>query len=259
MNNLRKDIEIAINAHSAENGSDTPDFILAKYLTASLAAFDEAVVKRDLWYAKDKKAEAVEDERSDIPESDISDVVSVQPFVNNTGKIFYMECTYKSKYGDNPLYALQVRSDTVTADTEGGDAIVWRDVLDALSSRVPMLVVETSIYSAPETVSSLRNQVALNSRRGRANFMIINKRGFDWLCADHLIPLVPSEPRWTTKRPSFVGKYDGMKVYYDNRISVQIIGYRGVTAFDSGVVVAKYDKYHHVKLVNPSYYIRFDV
>ena len=258
MNDLRKDIEIAINAHSAENGSDTPDFILAKYLTASLAAFDDAVIKRDEWCAKDK-VEAVTDEQSDIPESDISDIVSVQPLVSDTGKIFYMECTYKSKYGDNPLYALQIRSDTVTADTEGDDDIVWRDVLDMLSCRIPLLVVGTRLYPASETVPSLRNQVALNSRRGRANFMIVNKRGFDWLRATSLIPLVPSEPRWTTKRPSFVGEYAGMKVYYDNRISAQIIGYRGTDALDSGVVVARYDKYHHVKLVNPSYYIRFNV
>lgn len=251
MNDLRKDIEIAINAHNAEIESDTPDFILAKYLTASLAAFDEAVIERDYVVRHRQKAEVVEDEKSDIPESDISDVVSVQPLVADTGKIFYMESTCN--------HALQIRSDTVTVDTEGGDAIVWRDVLDMLSCRIPLLVVGTKLYPASETVPSLRNQVALNSRRGRANFMIVNRRGFDWLRAGHLIPFFWSEPRWTKKRPSFVGEYAGMKVYYDNRISAQIIGYRGTDALDSGVVVARYDKYHHVKLVNPSYYIRFDV
>jgi hypothetical protein len=62
MNNLRKDIEIAINAHNAEIESDTPDFILAKYLTASLAAFDEAVIERDYVVRHRQKAEVVEDE-----------------------------------------------------------------------------------------------------------------------------------------------------------------------------------------------------
>lgn len=50
MNDLRKDIATAINRHSAENGSDTPDFILAKYLTDCLHAFDRAVVFRENWY-----------------------------------------------------------------------------------------------------------------------------------------------------------------------------------------------------------------
>jgi len=47
MDKLRKNIEIAINSASAENGSDTPDFILAEYLADCLAAYDKAVVARD--------------------------------------------------------------------------------------------------------------------------------------------------------------------------------------------------------------------
>ena len=47
---LRKDIENAINCNSAENGSDTPDFILANYLQNCLSAFDIAVKQRDNWY-----------------------------------------------------------------------------------------------------------------------------------------------------------------------------------------------------------------
>ena len=49
---LLKSITDAINAHSAENGSDTPDFILAGYLIQSLAAFDNAVWERKRWYAE---------------------------------------------------------------------------------------------------------------------------------------------------------------------------------------------------------------
>ncbi len=52
-------IKHAINCVSAENGSDTPDFILARYLTSALAAFDVAVVARDDWYGgKPRPAEA---------------------------------------------------------------------------------------------------------------------------------------------------------------------------------------------------------
>ena len=52
MNDLRKDVELSINAHCAENGSNTPDFILAQYLVASLAAFDAAVDARERWYGR---------------------------------------------------------------------------------------------------------------------------------------------------------------------------------------------------------------
>lgn len=41
--NLREALERAINRFSGENGSNTPDFILAEYLTGCLEAFDEAV------------------------------------------------------------------------------------------------------------------------------------------------------------------------------------------------------------------------
>lgn len=52
MNDLRKKIESAINSASAENGSDTPDFILAEYLTDCLTAYDKAVVSREKWYGR---------------------------------------------------------------------------------------------------------------------------------------------------------------------------------------------------------------
>lgn len=50
---LRKDIESAINRHSAENGSDTPDFILAEFLMSCLAAFDHTTRRRDGWRSSD--------------------------------------------------------------------------------------------------------------------------------------------------------------------------------------------------------------
>lgn len=47
---LRKEIEAAINRCSAENGSNTPDFILAEYLTDCLKAYDKASRAREDWY-----------------------------------------------------------------------------------------------------------------------------------------------------------------------------------------------------------------
>lgn len=49
---LRAAIEREINIHSAESGSDTPDFILAQYLTDCLEAFDRATVARERWYGR---------------------------------------------------------------------------------------------------------------------------------------------------------------------------------------------------------------
>ena len=47
---LREKIEYSINETCAENGSNTPDFVLAEYLTDCLVAFDKAVGRRDDWY-----------------------------------------------------------------------------------------------------------------------------------------------------------------------------------------------------------------
>lgn len=52
MSDLRKEIETSINRASAENGSNTPDFILAEYLVDCLAAFDKASRAREKWYGK---------------------------------------------------------------------------------------------------------------------------------------------------------------------------------------------------------------
>ena len=51
---LSYEIRSAINSVSAENGSNTPDFILADFLTACLDAFDEATRSRDQWYGDPK-------------------------------------------------------------------------------------------------------------------------------------------------------------------------------------------------------------
>lgn len=47
---LLDDLQDTLNRHSAENGSNTPDHILAEYLIACLAAFDKAAIKRGAWY-----------------------------------------------------------------------------------------------------------------------------------------------------------------------------------------------------------------
>lgn len=57
---FRKEIEETINKHSLENGSDTPDFILANYLAECLTAFDRAVLAREKWYGRARKCTCVD-------------------------------------------------------------------------------------------------------------------------------------------------------------------------------------------------------
>jgi hypothetical protein len=47
---LREAIMVALSHVNAENGSNTPDYILADYLVSCLAAFDRAVLARERWY-----------------------------------------------------------------------------------------------------------------------------------------------------------------------------------------------------------------
>lgn len=47
---LLEKLQRLLNAHSKENGSDTPDFILAEFLLDSLEAFDRATKMRSRWY-----------------------------------------------------------------------------------------------------------------------------------------------------------------------------------------------------------------
>lgn len=52
MSKLREEIGQALNRNCAENQSDTPDFILAEYLTACLTAFDNATLARAKWHGQ---------------------------------------------------------------------------------------------------------------------------------------------------------------------------------------------------------------
>lgn len=47
---LAEEISMVLNRHSAENGSNTPDYILAEYLLGALASWEQATKDRDRWY-----------------------------------------------------------------------------------------------------------------------------------------------------------------------------------------------------------------
>lgn len=44
-----------INRHSQENASNTPDWILAQYMGACLAAWNTGVQQRETWYGRDAR------------------------------------------------------------------------------------------------------------------------------------------------------------------------------------------------------------
>lgn len=50
MSEFIKDLESLINSYSLENGSDTPDFLLAEYMHGCLAVFEAIIKARDEWY-----------------------------------------------------------------------------------------------------------------------------------------------------------------------------------------------------------------
>lgn len=52
MSDFRKELSQLLNKHSKENGSDTPDFVLAEFLHQSILAFDLAIDLRETWYGR---------------------------------------------------------------------------------------------------------------------------------------------------------------------------------------------------------------
>lgn len=48
-----KELEVLINKHSMENGSSTPDFILAEFLSGCLSSWNTAVGMRSRWYGRE--------------------------------------------------------------------------------------------------------------------------------------------------------------------------------------------------------------
>jgi len=49
------DIAATLNRYCAENGSDTPDFILAEYLKRCLDNYDATLQAREKWYGREMK------------------------------------------------------------------------------------------------------------------------------------------------------------------------------------------------------------
>lgn len=68
---LRREIQDALNRYSAENGCNTPDFILSEYLLGCLAVFDSAVNQRERWYGR-QRADQKWGPNRDVPNAGFS-------------------------------------------------------------------------------------------------------------------------------------------------------------------------------------------
>jgi hypothetical protein len=55
MENFKKELEQLINKTSRENDSNTPDFILAEFLTNCLSTFNFTIQRREAWYGREPK------------------------------------------------------------------------------------------------------------------------------------------------------------------------------------------------------------
>ncbi len=61
MDTFERELKGLINKHSMENGSNTPDFILAQYLQSCLDAFDTATQRREHWHGRDPRPKEMTD------------------------------------------------------------------------------------------------------------------------------------------------------------------------------------------------------
>lgn len=53
MDQFEEEIRAVINRHAKENGSGTPDFVLAEYLRNCLAAWNAGISARESWYGRE--------------------------------------------------------------------------------------------------------------------------------------------------------------------------------------------------------------
>jgi hypothetical protein len=50
---FERDLEALINKHSIENECNTPDFIIARFMTDAYYSFVKAVNRRESWYDRE--------------------------------------------------------------------------------------------------------------------------------------------------------------------------------------------------------------
>lgn len=64
METFEKELSALINKHSLENGSDTPDFLLAQFLIDCLKIWNKNIKARENWYGREKQNQKTTDNKS---------------------------------------------------------------------------------------------------------------------------------------------------------------------------------------------------
>ena len=57
---FENELAALLNRHSMENGSNSPDIVLATYLMGCLTTFNQAVKRREQWYGRSEKEKTLE-------------------------------------------------------------------------------------------------------------------------------------------------------------------------------------------------------
>ena len=88
INKFRKELEELINRYSLENGSNTPDFMIADYLIKCLEVFDKTVQDREHWYGRGIKV---------INNTDDINLEKIERVYNEVKGILSQEETFNDK------------------------------------------------------------------------------------------------------------------------------------------------------------------
>lgn len=59
MGDFKTELTVLLNRYSKENGSNTPDFLLAEYLLGALDNYETTINRREAWFGRPTTAERV--------------------------------------------------------------------------------------------------------------------------------------------------------------------------------------------------------
>ena len=126
MPKFEEELRSLINKNSMENASNTPDFILAQFMSACLQMFNTAVQQRETWYGRDARPSGLS---SDSPEPKIRCSCVDYPFDKDDGCKFHPKpkdsekwCSHLHK-ADNGRYY-------INGVMVGEGEICWKDFDD---------------------------------------------------------------------------------------------------------------------------------
>ena len=134
-----KEIAALLNRHSVENDSNTPDFIMAEFVSKCLDAFNNAVRERERWYGRTHDARKAEGQRpgwvpgdAEPPPSGPTDterLEAIEGWLREAGVHRFI------KLGDKTTFLREAAGWCVWWPGDDEDCLVdggtWREAIDA--------------------------------------------------------------------------------------------------------------------------------